>query len=112
MHPQTDRAKPTPKIGKTSKLAAGAKIALDALTEALAASGRIPPSSNHIPANTHTVSLSLWRRHFYQRNPESNPEARKKSFQNSRKSLQARGMVGIWGTETCNEEEVQCWIVI
>ena len=79
------------------------------MTEALAASGTIPPRSNHIPANTPTVSLGLWRRHFYQRNPESKIDTRKTAFRRNRQALQD-GLVGVWGPENGKEEgSSQCW---
>ena len=109
-----------PKSGR--RLAPEAQIALAALEEAIAAHGSVPPTANHIPPNTPTVSLSLWRRYYYQRNPDSGPdisdkqaarkkqEARKKAFQRARQVLQAEH-VGVWGTEDGSEVNAQCWLL-
>ena len=96
---------------KPPRITPGAQIALDALKAAMTAHGTIPPASNQIPASTPTVSLGLWRRYVYQSDPEGNAEARKKSFQRTRQTLQRHGLVGTWGAENGAEEDAQCWII-
>ena len=92
-------------------LPAAAKIALDALKVAIDEAGAVPPASNHIPPGTKTVSLGQWRRHAYQRDPDSGAEAKKKAFQRSRRTLQKHGIAGVWATENSAEEEAQCWLI-
>ena len=109
-----------PKSGR--RLSPQAQIALSALEEAIAAHGEVPPTSNHIPPNTPTVSLKLWRQFYYQRDPDTDldpsdkqaakkkQETRKKAFQRVRQTLQEQH-VGVWGTESGTEEEARCWLL-
>src|ERR1019366_479415 len=44
-----------------SKLTKGAKIALDALHDAVGECGAIPPASNHIPGGVKCATIDHWR---------------------------------------------------
>jgi hypothetical protein len=89
------------------RLSAAATVMLDALKKAIDDAGELPPACNHIPDNTRTVPLSLWRRYAYQLDPDGNAEAKKKAFQRARLALQAKGCIGVWGTD----EEAKCWLI-
>jgi hypothetical protein len=106
-------AESPPTSERKTRLSNAHRIALDALEEAIAKSGTVPPASNQIPANTKTVTLSLWRRFVYQRDPDESKEAeaRRKSFQRARQSLQKHGCVGVWGSEDGNAETAMCWLI-
>jgi hypothetical protein len=96
---------------KRPKLSAGANIAYQALKEAIAEAGEPAPASAYIPAKARTVRMSMWRRYFYQRDPDSGADARKQAFRRHRQTLQNLGLVGIWGAESCSEDDCHCWIV-
>lgn len=104
---ETSAASPKKKV---PKITPGVQIALDALKIAVGAHGIVPPPSNNVPPNVPAVTLGLWRRYVYQRDPDSNQEARRKTFQRSRQVLQRHGLVGVWGAENCREDDAQCWI--
>ena len=98
------------KSKKAPRLSAGAKIAYDALKEAIGEAGDLAPASAYIPAKARTVLMSLWRRYAYQRDPDSSADARKQAFRRHRQTLQNLGLVGIWGAESCAEDDCHCWI--
>jgi hypothetical protein len=107
-----DDAAVQPKRPKQRSLPPAASLALDALGEAVAEHGMVPRElGGRIPANVLTVSLSLWRRYAYHRDPESDQGARKRAFQRARQTLQDRGRVGVWGPEDGREETTHCWLV-
>jgi RecA/RadA recombinase len=96
--------KPTPSTTKKGgRLTKGAQIALKALRMAVNEAGTIPPTSNHIPDSTKTVSLNLWRGYAYQLGISGSDEARARqlAFKRSAEALIASNLAGTW-----NE---QCW---
>jgi len=90
---------------KGSQLSKGAQIALKALEDAISTGGTIPPTSNHIPPNTCTVSLNTWREYAYARGISGSDEARarQQAFKRGAESLFASELVGTW--------QEQCWLV-
>ena len=52
---------------KAVKLTKGAKIAIDALHEAVGDCGAIPPASNHIPGGVKCVTIDQWREYALRR---------------------------------------------
>jgi hypothetical protein len=96
---------------KPVRLSAATQIALDALKEALTGHGTVPPKCNHIPDNTLTVRLGVWRRQAYQRDPDGTGDARKRAFLRARQTLQKQGLIGVWASESCAEEDAQCWLI-
>jgi hypothetical protein len=101
----TDESPATSKTRKGTRLTKGAQIAQRALRKALDEAGVIPPTSNHIPPNTPTVSLELWRKYAYGLGISGSDEARAKqlAFSRSSEALFAAGLVGTW--------QGQCWSV-
>ena len=89
---------------KRPNLSPLAKIALKALRKAIDESGSEAPASNHIPMGWRVVPVEVWRRYYYQAIPKDDTlEARKKSFQRARETLQ--------GAEVICLHDDQCWIV-
>ena len=90
---------------KGGRLTKGAQIAQRALRKALDEAGSVPPTSNHIPANTPTVSLELWRKYAYGLGISGSDEARARqlAFSRSSEALFAASLVGTW--------QGQCWSV-
>ncbi len=90
-----------PPKGKREALTPAATIALDALGEVIAESGSVPPANNHIPDNTLTVPIALWREMSYLRgiSQSEEPDTRKKAFQRASEALVARKLVGTYGYE-------------
>jgi hypothetical protein len=89
-----------PAGARRPKATGQAKIALDLLVNALADNGFLPPASNHIPANTNVVPLTLWRRYCDEglvSDRDSNRDTQKRAFNRASKSLQAGGFIGVWG---------------
>jgi hypothetical protein len=86
------------------KLPASAQMALDALRQTLTEDGSIPPVCNHIPANTLTVTESLWRRYSYERGiSKGGDRARERAFERGAERLIADNLVAKWGD--------QCWTI-
>jgi hypothetical protein len=73
---------------KAAKLTKGAKIALDALHEAIGECGAIPPASNHIPGGVKCSTIDQWREYALRRG--INKESR------ATESLVAARRVAIW----------------
>ncbi len=76
-----------------------AKVALNALREAVSALGAVPPASNYVPPATKTVTIDQWRDFAYRRGisgSSDKPRARQAAFQRAVQSLSAAGWVGIW----------------
>ena len=75
-----------------------AKVALNALREAVDDLGTPAPASNHIPPGIKVVSVDHWRDYAYRRgiSPSDKPRARQAAFQRAVQSLCAAGLVGIW----------------
>lgn len=81
---------------KEPKLPAAAKLALEQLQELIADSGEVPEASTHIPSRTLTVSVVLWREHYYRTSAEDKQDTKKKAFARAVTKLQERGIIGIW----------------
>ena len=73
------------------KVTGAKKVALDLLRKAIAEAGSVPPASNHVPPNTRTIPVEIWRAYSYQGNvtDSDKPDARQKAFVRAAKALQA-----------------------
>ncbi len=80
------------------KLPPAAKIAFNALVEAINEVGEVPPASNHIPPSTKAVTIDQWRRYAYRRGicDSDKPRARQAAFQRAMTTLAASKCIGIW----------------
>jgi hypothetical protein len=87
------------------KLTKGAKIALDALNEAIAELGAVPPASNHIPGGAKAVTRAQWRDYAYRRgiSASDKADASRIAFARAAECLLAAKRVGIW--------DEQAWII-
>jgi hypothetical protein len=96
---KTTEAPAADKGGNSSiRLSDQDKIALRALTNALATEGKLPPASNHIPAHTTCVLFEQWRDYAYNSGitGSGNPESRQKAFKRSSDRLIASERVCRW----------------
>ena len=86
-------------------LTGAAKIAQNALTEALLELGEVPPASNHIPTGVKTVTIERWREYAYRQgiSPSKGPRARQQAFKRAWECLRAASKIGVW--------DDQVWIV-
>jgi hypothetical protein len=86
----------TPK--KKAKLSDAAKVAINALQEAIGELGVIPPASNHIPPMTKAVTMDQWRKYAYQLgiSTSEEPRAKQQAFDRATKALLATRTIGIW----------------
>ena len=75
------------------KVRGAKKVALDQLRKAIDEAGSVPPTSNHIPPNTRTISVETWRNYAYQGTitESDKPDSRQKAFVRAAKDLQAAG---------------------
>jgi hypothetical protein len=91
-----------PLNGRTGKirLSSAQARALELLGEVITRSSEIPPTCDHIPANTACVPEELWRKYCYegQITDSDKPGARQKAFKRSAEALVAAGYVSKWGT--------------
>ncbi|MDR6954884.1 hypothetical protein J2X65_004260 [Ancylobacter sp. 3268] len=80
------------------RLPKGAKIALDALRDAVAEMGKSAPASNHIPPQVRVVSTENWRKYFYSKTPTDTetPRARQLAFKRAAEALQSANVIGVW----------------
>jgi hypothetical protein len=80
-------------------LSAANKRALELLTDAINRTGMVPPASDHIPANTSCVPLSLWREYCDIGGiaDSDKPDSRLKAFKRAATALTAAGRFGKWG---------------
>jgi hypothetical protein len=83
---------------KAANLTKGAKIALDALHEAVGDCGVIPPASNHIPGGVKCVTIDRWREHALRRGISTSDKesAIRMAFVRATESLVAARRVAIW----------------
>jgi AAA domain len=88
----------TTKRQAVAKLTKGAKIALNALQDALGDCGAIPPASNHIPPGVKAITISQWRDYAIRRGISTSADARAKNmaFQRATECLVAAKAVAIW----------------
>jgi hypothetical protein len=96
--PPARRAEAVSKTKKTKKQSDAAKIALQALAEALAEVGVTPPASTFIPKSCKTVvTAQQWRDYAYRRSiSKGKDRARQSAFERAQRQLQATGRVGAW----------------
>jgi DNA-binding transcriptional ArsR family regulator len=80
----------------TRKLSDRQRLALAALDECAASSGKPAPANLGLPARTVTVQLSSWREELY-RNGVLDRDAKspREEFKRVRNSLHARGLIGV-----------------
>lgn len=69
------------------------RLALDALTNAIVEEGEPLPAA--LGVNAHGVPCEVWRRSFYSRLGDTEPEAKKKAFQRSLKALQSQDVAAV-----------------
>ena len=83
---------------KKAELPPAAKVAINALQEAIDDLGAIPPASSHIPPMTKAVTMEQWRNYAYRLgiSGSEEPRARQKAFDRAMKTLQAAKAIGIW----------------
>lgn len=78
-----------------------AKIALDALCEAMDEAGEIGPASTRIPPNVRTIPVVRWREYFDAKtinsdNSDKKPDSRRRAFDRAAERLQTLQIVGVW----------------
>ena len=75
-----------------------AKIALEALYEALAECGEVPPASSHIPRNTRTIPVVRWRQYCEGKMiaETDDPDNKRRAFVRLSKKLQELKIIGVW----------------
>lgn len=92
---------PATSAGRTErKPVKGAKaVALELLRKAIAEAGSVPAVSNHIPANTRTISLESFRTYAYAGSitESDEPDSKRKAFVRALKDLQEAHLVAKWG---------------
>ena len=83
---------------KKAALPAAAKVAINALQEAIDDLGAIPPVSIHIPPMRKAATMDQWREYAYRLgiSGSEEPRARQQAFDRAMKALQAAGAIGIW----------------
>jgi hypothetical protein len=83
---------------RRAKLTKTAKIALDALNEAIGECGEVPAASNHIPNGVKTVTIEQWRTYAYMRGICSSDDdrARRQAFQRGTDTLIAARQAAMW----------------
>jgi hypothetical protein len=93
----TEGAAPTQPSAK-KKLAPAQQRALSLLAEAIAKTGTVPPTCDHIPPNVSCVPEALWRDYCYagQISESDKPDAKRQAFNRSAKLLISFGHVGKW----------------
>jgi AAA domain len=81
-----------------AKVSGQAKVALDALYEALAECGEVPPASSHIPPRTRTTTLVRWRQYCEAKTiaETDEPDSKRKAFVRASKKLQGLKIIGVW----------------
>lgn len=89
---------PLPERSSSPRLPKGAKIALEALREAITEMGHAAPASNHIPPHARVVSTENWRKYFYSRTPSDGetPRAKQQAFKRAIEALMSAGAIGSW----------------
>ena len=74
-----------------------AKIALEALCEALAEGGEVVPSS-HIPPKTRTIPVVRWQQYFEAKkvSDTTRPDSKRRAFVRASERLQELKIIGVW----------------
>jgi AAA domain len=85
--------------GARATIPKAAKVAYELLCRAITDSPVLMPASNHIPPDSRTTTVSLWRRYCYEGMvaESDNPDTRQKAFVRAVKRLQDAAIIGIWG---------------
>jgi hypothetical protein len=83
---------------KKAELSPSARVAINALQEAIDDLGVIPPASSHIPPMTKAATMDQWRSYAYRLgiSGSEEPRARQQAFDRALKTLQAARVIGIW----------------
>jgi hypothetical protein len=82
----------------TRKLSPRQKLALDALDECAASSGRPAPTSMQLPARSVVVELNAWREELYRKGVlDRDAKSPREEFKRIRTQLQARSLIGVNG---------------
>ena len=73
--------------------------AVDVLQKAINEVGSVPPTSNHIPPNTRTISIEQWRMFAYRATitESDKPDSQRKAFVRSVNGLLEANLIGKWG---------------
>ena len=81
-----------------AKLSAAAKVAINALQEAIDDLGVIPPPSSHIPPLKKAATMEQWRTYAYRLgiSGSDEPGSRQKAFDRAMTALQSAHAIGIW----------------
>jgi hypothetical protein len=78
------------------KLSDRQQLAIDALNEALATSGKAPPAGLQLPATTIAVPIETWRTEVFARGAiDKNAANPREDFSRVRNQLHARHIIGI-----------------
>lgn len=80
------------------KVPPSARAAFDLLRKAIEAEGKVPPASNHIPANVMAVQREQWRRYCYAGlvSEADNADAKRRAFNRAAKALENAGVIVSW----------------
>ena len=80
------------------KLSGTHQRALDALCDALLDYGIVPPTNNHVPHQTRTISVVRWREVFEKKTVVSSDKAdtKRKAFVRAVERLQDLKIIGVW----------------
>jgi hypothetical protein len=86
-------------LSKRPAIPKAATVAYRLLCQAITDGPILKPPSNHIPPDTRTCEIGLWRRYCYEGTvaETDNPDTRQKAFVRATKRLQEAGIIGIWG---------------
>jgi hypothetical protein len=89
------------KAEKATVLTGAKKIAFELLCQAIAEAGEVPEASNHVPPNTRTCPVNLWRSYCYQGTvaETDKPDTKQKAFVRALKELQSLGVIGVWNDQ-------------
>jgi hypothetical protein len=92
----TDRPQESRSKGK--RLSYTQVRALNLLENAIAKDGQVPPTSEHIPAQTACVGEEVWRRYCDEGSiSKDTPNAKRVAFNRAASTLITYGRVGKWG---------------
>ena len=96
---------------KKASLPNAAKVAINALEEAIAELGVVPPASNHIPPATRAVTADQWRDYAYRRgiSTSDKPRAKQAAFERAVKESSSRQGHRNLGTTCLARVRDQSW---
>lgn len=83
---------------KNVKLSPANQRAYDLLKQAIGHEGKIPPASNHMPANTPCITEQTWRKYCLSGgvSQSDEPDAIRKAFKRAADKLLAMSLIGKW----------------